>query len=164
MDEPDIVETRRKRLNQLIAERYHDNRAEFCRKSGEDPTYLSRLFSDGKHSKAFTETIARRIEKEIGLKRGWLDRDARTDAQHDKKQAALGLTEEAIEMARVWMQLSPGRRAKHVDEIYRDAVVEKTAPWLRVGRPPGQAYLDFEAGALAERKAIIAQLQLEFEE
>lgn len=75
-----------------------------------------------------------------------------------------GLSKEAIDLARVWMQLSPGRRERHIDEIFRDAVVEKTAPWLRLGRPSGQAYFDFEANAVTGMRSMLSQLQLEFEE
>lgn len=72
----DEFETRKRRLNALIADKFNGNRSRFCEASGEDPTYISRIYSrNPDQAKPFSETIARRIERKLGLPKGWLDQD-----------------------------------------------------------------------------------------
>lgn len=67
-------DVRKSRLSQLIADRFDGNRSRFCEATGEDPTYISRLYSKNPaQAKPFTETIARRIEASLSLPKGWLD-------------------------------------------------------------------------------------------
>lgn len=65
-----IYQTRKDRLRQLIDDRYGHRASRFCTATGENSTYISRIF---KGTKPFTENIARRIEIAAGVKKNWLD-------------------------------------------------------------------------------------------
>lgn len=80
---------RKSRLSQLIADRFDGNRSRFCEATGEDPTYVSRLYSKNPaQAKPFTETIARRIETALNLPKGWLDNELDAMADNLKNYLA----------------------------------------------------------------------------
>jgi transcriptional regulator with XRE-family HTH domain len=66
------------------------------------------------------------------------------------------LSAEALEVARLWSDLSPQVRAWVRDLIYLTRLGERRYPWLRRGRPQGESYDDWEKRMEQNFKATIA--------
>lgn len=73
------------------------------------------------------------------------------------------LTPEALDVARAWLQLSPGRQQAVRESIFLEAVVAKQYPWLLTGRPPGQSYNDYERAVLSDIVRITKRMLIEEE-
>jgi len=69
-----IEDTRRRRLQELLADRYK-TKAALAQATGVAPSYISRLLSNGPNRKKLKEDLARKMELEAGLPPFSLDRD-----------------------------------------------------------------------------------------
>lgn len=56
----------------------------------------------------------------------------------------LGLSEEALEIARAFDQLQPQARDFIREQVFIYTVIDKSFPWLRHGKPIGKSYNEFE--------------------
>lgn len=108
----DIKQIRRKNMLALIG---NGKRAEFARKVGTDPAYISQILST-KTKADIGDSLARMIEAAFGLPHGWMDREH-------------GPTEQRFpeELVAAWEYLLPAERAEFVEEINRRAAHNKAA-------------------------------------
>ena len=75
-----IREIRRQRVLQLITERFHGVDAQFADAIDRSPTQVARWFMETKNRRPIGEKIARDIEKQLNLARGWLDTEPGAEA------------------------------------------------------------------------------------
>lgn len=68
-----IREIRRRRLRQLIRERFDGVKARLATSMEWPATDVSRFFTPGKNGRSISERKAREIERACGLKKYWLD-------------------------------------------------------------------------------------------
>lgn len=73
--EMDLHATRKRRLQQLLDERYGGVQARLAEAIRRPANYIWRLLSEGPHAKGIGEDLARLIEDKSGVERYWLDRD-----------------------------------------------------------------------------------------
>jgi transcriptional regulator with XRE-family HTH domain len=104
------------------------------------------------------------IAKYLGVRVAWL-RDgegAKHAVQAAKEQSGpyTVLSEEALELARVWSLLPDDRRALFKDVIFSSAVVHGLLPWLRTHRPASSSYAEFERAVQRDFARLGGQLRL----
>ena len=75
-----LYDVRQFNLRRLISERFDGSQTRLAKAIGRSPGYISRCNSQGAHRKKIGETLARDIEKKLGLEHRWLD--ANEDEQH----------------------------------------------------------------------------------
>ena len=94
-------------------------------------------------------------KKRHGIPRGEIDAVARVMGLHRdqylvaageevKPIGADGLSEDAIEIARAFNNMSPQTQETVRHYVFVMAAMDKSHPWLRVGRPVSHRYADFE--------------------
>jgi hypothetical protein len=59
-------------------------------------------------------------------------------------RVSVGVSEEALEIARAFDQMQPQARAYIREQVFIYTVIDKSFPWLRHGRPMGNTYAEFE--------------------
>lgn len=143
----DVYEVRKRRLAEYIKEKYRGNRSAFCRATGEDNSYIARLYSDKPgQSKPFSETVARRIERSAGLGKDWLDRDERaSDGQNlpvhvgneisttPNTTGGVNLSPDLIQIIKWYQGMGPRNRARAMAQLhlwYLDDTQEDERPAL----------------------------------
>jgi hypothetical protein len=77
--------------------------------------------------------------------------------------APADLSPEAIRVARIWMQLSPGRRAKFLEDISWAKFFEGKFPTYRLGVANMASYEKFERSVEADWEKLIRQSRLPLE-
>lgn len=70
------------------------------------------------------------------------------------------LSEEALEIAKVWTTLPPERQRCYRSMLFTDAVIYTTLPWLGAHQPEKESYEKFERDVQADFKRLGAQLPL----
>ena len=70
----EVTEVRRANLSSLIRDKFHNNRAAFCRATGKNPNLINLILSNNPEIRRnLGEKLARDIEQLTGLPDGWLD-------------------------------------------------------------------------------------------
>jgi hypothetical protein len=70
------------------------------------------------------------------------------------------ISDEALEVARVWALLPEQRRQMFKDVIFTCAVAHRLLPWLRTHSPKSISYADFEKGVQQDFAKLGGQLRL----
>jgi len=71
-----LCDVRQINLRRLMVERFEGSQTRLAKAVGRSAGYISRCLSQGQHRKKIGETLARDIEKQIGLENRWLDANA----------------------------------------------------------------------------------------
>lgn len=102
----------------------------------------------------------------LGVKVSWL-RDGEGEilkqqlvAEEPAAANVWGLTDDAIEIARVWMKMPPERQRCFRDLMCLEAVVATHYPWLTFGRPKSESYNEYERRVERDIMRIAAKLQM----
>lgn len=77
--------------------------------------------------------------------------------------AAYGVSQEALQIGRAWMRLSPHMRQLYRETLFRDAAVEHVLPWLKptLTKPVSANYDTFEHSIERDYQEHIRQLKLD---
>lgn len=83
-----------------------------------------------------------------------------TETRRGYGPAPQDLSPEAVDFARLWMRLSPARRATYHEEISWVAFFERKFPYYRIGRPDGASYDKFEQKVESHWEQLLRQATL----
>ncbi len=120
----DLYEIRRRRVRQLIKERFGGFNTHFASMMEWPPTDVSRFFVRGKHGRKISETKARAIERRCRLERYWLDQDQSAPLSIQQPLAAYSISEaEQVKLLDAYSYLTPGQQEDIINQMnaYRKA-------------------------------------------